>query len=163
MSWLFNILIGIILAIFLYYIKKIPRKIARVLIIIPLLFFLVCLFVVTYGMFSSLLEGDFPLAIGLFVVFALFLAVLFKGFDLLFELFNCHLPWFHYLAQLIPSILMFIFFLGFFALIFVDTFAHNLVGPLPLWRRIVFFLIALIGIVSYGIKIGENLSHPEKI
>ncbi|WP_368250491.1 hypothetical protein [Enterococcus sp. 2201sp1_2201st1_B8_2201SCRN_220225] len=142
-----NLLISLALAGICVYFKQFPKLVRLILLGVGILICGGFSKMFGYGIFMVLVEGN-----GFSGMLALVFSLFFGG------LLGCLFQFIHILHPLslgwskifhsMTCALFFIFFLGFFVLNALNAFA-----PLPLWRRLGFFVIGAVGMIGCSFKI----------
>lgn len=147
-----TILSGLLIGL-LNYAYRLPKNLARVLLLVPILFFGFFAGLFVTGCISALINRNWPLLGLSFAVAVLFLGVVLKLLAVLIGIGREMNP---LLTKIIMGIICgcsLIFFTGF--LIMLLTGISDI--ALPLWRQIGLFLIAISGMIGSGVSIFRSV------
>lgn len=143
-------LFGLVVMGAMAFFDQLPQLVAKVVLVLAILFSGGIAGVMGYGCLRALIEGNWLFAGILFLVFGLFFGVMLKCLLKLVQVNHVLAPRLAIGFKLVQCGFVGCFFLGLFGLLVVDTFAPIVPETMPIWRRVGLLLLAAGGAAGYG-------------
>lgn len=145
MEFILDFIFSILGELLLEWLNRLPKFIARLLLLVPLLFFGGLTGYFGYAILKNLFTGNWELGLGIGLVFFLMAAMLTYFLDLFFHVGLSNYAPNRRIYRILFTVFMVVFFLGLLAFTLVGAF-----DPIVWWRKIGFCVLSLLGI-GYGV------------